>query len=476
MSMAEKPVSGLPSKDVLRLIPSVDEVLAAPEVTLLRERYPRFPWTLCVREITESLRSGSLGPVGPTRPEVKSSVVAALLERVDDLRRGGLRRVINATGVILHTNLGRSLLGQSVRSAVDEALAHNLNLEIDLDRGVRTRRGKVLLDLIRMATGAEAAVVVNNNAAAVYLAVNSYSPPGRVVISRGELVEIGGSFRLPDILQRASSQMIEVGTTNRTYVEDYAREARSGDILMRAHRSNYDIQGFTHEATVSELVELARERGCYVLYDLGSGSLFDFKRLGMPGEDPVENVLAAGVDCVTMSGAKLLGGVQAGVIVGSKKFLDGCAKNPLRRAVRIDKITIAAMQALMRTYLFADDPALDVPTLRLASRPVESLRERAQALADALPPSIRDRYRVAIVDDAAAMGGGSFAVHAMPSVALAFRCDTDGEASALARRMRCRDIPIVGRIQEGEVRLNMRSIPPEEDDALMSELAAMFSE
>jgi L-seryl-tRNA(Ser) seleniumtransferase len=469
-------MTGLPSKDDRRLIPSVDEVLAVPEVAELRRRHPAFPWTRCIRELTDGLRGGTLGPVGPTRAEAKATIVTALRERVQALRSGGLRRVINATGVVLHTNLGRSLLGRSVRSAVDEALAHYLNLEIDLDLGTRSRRGQVLLDLVRMATGAESAMVVNNNAAAVYLAVNSYSPPGRVLVSRGEMVEIGGSFRLPDILRRAASEMIEVGTTNRTYIDDFSTEARAGDILMRAHRSNYDIQGFTHEASVAELVGLARERGCFVLYDLGSGSLYDFTRFGMTGEDRVEDVLASGVDCVTMSGDKLLGGVQAGVLVGTKKFLDGCAKNPLRRAVRIDKITIAAMQAVLRTYLFADDPARDIPTLRLAGSPVESLKERAVSLLEALPRAARERYRAAVIDDPGTMGGGSFAVQTIPSIALAFRLGTGGDASALARRMRSREVPIIGRIQDDELRLNLRSVPPEEDDTLKRELVAMFGE
>jgi L-seryl-tRNA(Ser) seleniumtransferase len=471
-----RPVGALPNKNLLRLIPSVDEVLAVPEVGELRRRHPGFPWTRCVRELTEGFRSGDLGPLGSTRPEAKQAIVRALMAKVDTLRRGGLRRVINATGVILHTNLGRSLLGREVRSAVDLSLSHYTNLELDLDTGTRSRRGQVLLDLVRMATGAESAMIVNNNAAAVYLAVNSYSPPGRVLISRGEMVEIGGSFRLPDILRHAASQMIEVGTTNRTYIDDYAKEARAGDILMRAHRSNYDIQGFTHEASVDDLVGLARERGCYVLYDLGSGSLYDFTRIGLPGEERVEDVLASGVDGVTMSGDKLLGGVQAGVIVGSKKFVDGCAKNPLRRAVRIDKLAVAAMQALFRTYMFAGDPAQDIPTLRLAGSSLEFLKERAQSLFEALPRPARSRYRVEIVDDPAAMGGGSFAVQTIPSVALAFRFDAGGAASAFARDMRLRELPIIGRIQDNEVRLNLRSIPPEEDDDLKRELVALLRE
>jgi L-seryl-tRNA(Ser) seleniumtransferase len=462
-----------PNKDILRLIPPVDDVLG--EVAGLRAKHPHFPWTPCLREILDRVREGSLGPIGSTRDEIKAGVVAALVGRVGELERGGVRRVINATGVVLHTNLGRAVLGKAARKAADEAMAHYVNLEIDLTSGKRSGRGEMLVDLIKMATGAESAMVVNNNAAAVYLVVDSYSPPGRVVVSRGELVEIGGSFRLPDILQKAATQMIEVGTTNRTYIDDYAREAKAGDILMRAHRSNYDIRGFTHDTSIAELVALARERRCHVVYDLGSGSFYDFAGIGIEGEEQVGDVLASGVDCVTMSGDKLLGGVQAGIIVGRKKFLDRFKQNPLRRAVRVDKITIAAMQALMRAYLFGEDPVQGVPTLQQATEPVDRLEERARALVESLPAPVREEYGVEVVNDDAAIGGGSFAVQAVESVALAFRCGSDGDATALARRLRTRGIPVLSRIKGSEVRLNLRSVLPDEDEDLKQELEDVFT-
>ena len=465
-----------PGKDVLALIPSVDEVLATPEITELKKRHPHFPWTPCIRDIHDAVRDGSLRPAGSRREDIKSAVVAAVQGRVDELKTGGARRVINATGVILHTNLGRAVLGQAARKAADEAMGHYLSLEVDLKTGRRGGRGGVLRDLIRLATGAESALVVNNCAAAVYLVVSSYSPPGRILISRGELVEIGGSFRLPDILQKAASEMIEVGTTNRTYIDDYAREARAGDILMRAHRSNYDIQGFTHDASIADLVALAREKECYVVYDLGSGSLYDFVGIGIKGEERVGEVLGAGVDCVTLSGDKLLGGTQAGIIVGRKEFLDRFGQNPLRRAVRVDKIVIAAMQAVMRTYLFSEDPVRDIPTLQLAAGSVEELSKRGHAIIEGLPSSTRDAYRVEVADDDAAIGGGSCAVETVTSVALAFRCGTDADASALAKRMRTQPIPILSRIKGREVRLNMRSIMPYEDVELMRALQGVFGE
>jgi L-seryl-tRNA(Ser) seleniumtransferase len=456
------------------MIPPVDEVLAAPEIADLRARSPRFPWTPCVRDVLAAVRAGRIQVQGATRESVKAAAVAGVVERVKTLEAGGQRRVINATGVILHTNLGRSVIGARVRDAATEAMGHYVDLEIDLKTGKRSSRGEVLNELVRLATGAESAMVVNNNAAAVYLVVGSYSPPGRILVSRGELVEIGGSFRLPDILKKAASETIELGTTNRTYIDDYAKHARKGDILMRAHRSNYDIQGFTHDTELADLAALARERECHVVYDLGSGSLFDFAALGLEGEERVDQILSSGVDCVTMSGDKLLGGVQAGIIVGGKKFLDGLRQNPLRRAVRIDKVSIAAMQALMRSYLFADNPAADIPTLALAASSTASLRRRALAIIDGLPAEDREAYRVEVVEDDAALGGGSFAVQSVASVAIALRCASEGSASDLARSMRGGSIPVLSRIKGSEVRLNMKSVMPHEDGDLRRVLAKML--
>ncbi|MDH3217036.1 MAG: L-seryl-tRNA(Sec) selenium transferase [Candidatus Krumholzibacteria bacterium] len=463
-------------KEALKLIPSVDEVLSTSEIQDLRRRHARFPWTYCVRRVIDDVREGRLGAIGASRDQVKALVVASVAVRVNELKSGGMRRVINGTGVILHTNLGRAILGDAVCGVVGEAMAHYSNLEFDLKTGTRSHRGETLTELVEMATEAESAMIVNNNAAAVYLAVDSYSPPGRVLVSRGELVEIGGSFRLPDILEKAAERTIEVGTTNRTYIDDYARDARAGDILMRAHRSNYDIQGFTHEASLKDLVALARERECHVVFDLGSGSLFDFAGIGIEGEEKVKDVLATGVDCVTMSGDKLLGGVQAGIIVGRARFLDRLRRNPLRRTVRVDKITIAATQALMRAYLFGDDLVDDIPVLKQTTDSMDGLRNRAVRIRDGLPSQMQKAYAVKVVQDEAAMGGGSFAAHALPSIALSFHCGKDKEASALARRMRNCPVPVLARISGNEVRINLRTVLEREDDDLLRELEAVLGE
>jgi L-seryl-tRNA(Ser) seleniumtransferase len=461
-------------KQALRSIPSVDEILGAPEIVALREAHPHFPWTYFIRGVTSDVRSGKNPPVEGGRGGVRALIVETVVSRVAELKEAGTRRVINGTGVILNTNLGRAILGGEVVEAVRDAMSHYVNLEIELETGKRSHRGEMLNELLRLLTQAEDAVVVNNNAAAVYLVVNSYSPPGRVVVSRGELVEIGGSFRLPDILAKAAGEVIEIGTTNRTYASDYARVARAGDVLLKVHRSNYDIQGFTHEAEITELVKVGKEKKCHVVCDLGSGCFFDFAAHGIAGEKQVQDVLRTGVDCVTMSGDKLLGGVQTGIIVGRAGFLVKLKDNPLRRALRIDKTTIAALQALVRVYLFHRSPEKDVPILRQSTEAVDRLRERAERIIDGLLPGGRNAFDVQAVDDLAAIGGGSFACQDLPSIALAIRCGSEEDAVSLARRMRMQRIPILSRIKGNEVRLNLRSVLPYEDSDLCGGLNAVL--
>ncbi len=461
-------------KRSLRAIPSVDEILCSKDLAVLRDEHPHFPWTPFVREVTSDVRSGKYGPVSGERDDILASIVARVISRLAELKEGGMRRVLNGTGVILNTNLGRAILGAEVAEAVREAMDHYVNLEIELDTGKRSRRAELLDELLRLLAQSEDAMVVNNNAAAVWLVVDSYSPPGRVVVSRGELVEIGGSFRLPDILARAAGEVLEVGTTNRTYASDYGRVAKPGDVLLKVHRSNYDIQGFTHETEIAELVRVGTENNCYVVCDLGSGCFFDFAAHGIVGEKRVQDVLRSGVDCVTMSGDKLLGGVQAGIILGKSGFVDKLKQNPLRRAVRVDKTTIAALQAVLRIYLFHRAPERDIPILRQSTQGVSELRERAERIVDRLLPDVRRAFDIRSVDDLAAIGGGSFACEDLPSVAVAIRCGSEEDAVALAKTLRKRPIPILARIKASEVRLNLRSVLPYEDADLCEGLNAVL--
>ncbi len=459
----------------LRAIPSVDEVLAHPRLQTLRDEHPRFPWTALVRSVLQSVRDDlRTSPPGDIdRDLITERAVDEAKARLARLSTGGLRPVLNGTGVVLHTNLGRAPLGPRAARAALAALEGYSSLEVDLESGERSKRADVLEDLLCLLTGAEAAMVVNNNAAAVYLAVNTLSPPGRVIVSRGELVEIGGSFRLPEILRHAAREVIEVGTTNRTYAADYECLARPGDVLLKVHKSNYEIEGFAHEATVAELVAVARKRDAHTVYDLGSGAFFDFAERGL-GRDPVAAaVIGAGCDLVTMSGDKLLGGVQAGIVAGSRALTDRLKQNPLRRAVRIDKVAVAALQEVARAYLFSQHPADEVPVVAAVTESRETNRIRAERVASRVAQGVAARWRVGSVDDDAAVGGGSLASAVVPSVAV--RCGDDGEAVRLARALRKRALPVFVRVRGDEIRINMTTIFSSQEEPLIAALVDVLA-
>ena len=456
----------------LRSIPSVDDILNHPEVAAWRAEHPRFPWTPLVRSALQSVRDELRAAKAPEadRDALCERVVAAARARIEWLQTGGLRPVLNGTGVVLHTNLGRAPVGARAARAALDALVGYSSLEVDLETGARSKRAEVLEALLCHLTGAEAAMVVNNNAAAVYLVVNTLSPPGRVIVSRGELVEIGGSFRLPEILRHAAREVVEVGTTNRTYAADYEREARAGDVLLKVHTSNYEIEGFAHDASIAELVAVARACGAYTAFDLGSGALFDFAAHGL-GKDPVAPaVVATGVDLVTMSGDKLLGGVQAGIVVGRRELVLRLKQNPLRRAVRIDKVAVAALQEVARAYLFGAQPADEVPVIAAVTETRERCRQRAERVASRIAGVAAARWSVRAVDDDAAVGGGSLSGAAVPAAAVAATCKDGDEAVRLARELRTRAVPVFVRVRSDEIRINMMTIFPANEDALIAAL------
>lgn len=448
-----------------RLIPAVDEVLARAEIANLRARHPNFLWTRLVREAIEEFRA-TPSIAAADREAIAAWVEAQVRRRVGALQAGGLRRVLNGTGVVLHTNLGRAVVDHRAVAAAEIALSRYVSLEVDLASGERSKRGIVLEDLVAIATGAEAAMVVNNNAAAVYLIASTFSPPGRVIVSRGELVEIGGSFRLPEILRHAAREVVEVGTTNRTYAGDYAAAARKGDLILKVHKSNYAIEGFAHEATAAELAQVAGDVDCALVYDLGSGALVDCADAGL-GDDPdVADILAAGPHALTMSGDKLLGGVQAGIIVGNASLIARLKQNPLRRALRIDKVTIAAMQEVLRAYLFDPDRSAAAPILSQIFASVDDVRERANRVTAALDAQVRSRFKIDVCDDAATVGGGSLAGASLAGVAVRIRCADDRDAARVARALRLHDLPLFARVRAGEVRVNLCGILEDEDEEL----------
>jgi L-seryl-tRNA(Ser) seleniumtransferase len=461
----------------LRSIPAVDEVLAHPRFEAWREAHPRFPWTSLVRtilaELRADLREGRRSesavdlPAHADRAAVAEWVAGVAAVRVEWLRTGGLRPVLNGTGVVLHTNLGRAPVSPRAARAALAALEGYSSLEVDLETGARSKRGEVVEALLCHLSGAEAAMVVNNNAAAVYLVVNTLSPPGRVIVSRGELVEIGGSFRLPEILRHGAKDVVEIGTTNRTYAADYEREARAGDVLLKVHKSNYEIEGFAHETSVGELVAVARARGAHSVFDLGSGAFFDFAGSGL-GRDPVvASVVESGVDLVTMSGDKLLGGVQAGIVLGTRALVDRLKQNPLRRVVRVDKVAIAVLQEVLRAYLFEARLADEIPVVAAVTEAREHTRARAGRVAAGIAGAVSPRWKVRAVDDDAAVGGGSLASAALPSSAVAVTCADDGEAVRLARTLRTRPLSVFTRVRGDEIRINMTTILSTQDAPLI---------
>jgi L-seryl-tRNA(Ser) seleniumtransferase len=467
-------------QDALRAIPPVDEILSHESLAGRRKEHPNFPWTHLVRSIVGEYRGLPRPPSGVDphrRDSVLSWIVAEVARRFENLRSGGQRRVINGTGVILHTNLGRAVVGVGAREAVNEALGHYVSLEVDLASGKRSIRAETLNHLAALAAGGEAAMVVNNNAAGVYLVVNSYSPPGRIIVSRGELVEIGGSFRLPEILRHAASEVIEVGTTNRTYAEDYEKVAARGDLLLKVHKSNYAIEGFVSEASYADLNRVATEKDCHLVYDLGSGAVFDYQSAGVGKDVHVRTILEAGVDCVMMSGDKLLGGVQAGLIVGKAEFIGKLRQNPLRRAVRIDKVSVAALQDVLRRYLFGVDPVPEVPLLNQVLTDVVAVVERAEAVAGAVAreTAAAGAPVVDAVADEAAIGGGSWSSEVVPSAAVRVVCKGEREAVNLARQMRVHTPPVVPRVKGNEVRINMRTVMPHEDEELTEILTRVLA-
>jgi L-seryl-tRNA(Ser) seleniumtransferase len=386
------------------------------------------------------------------------AIVAEAARRLASLARPGLTPVVNATGVLVHTNLGRAPLPADVIDAIAAAARGTVALEYDVERGVRGDRDDVVArDLVAL-TGAEAATVVNNNAAAVVLALNTLADGREVIVSRGELVEIGGSFRLPDILAKSGARLREVGTTNRTHLDDY-RTAIGPDtaVLLKVHTSNYRVVGFTSSVGLHDLVTLARPHGLTVVEDLGSGALVDLGALGLPKEPVVRERVAAGADLVTFSGDKLLGGPQAGIIVGRAELIRRVRANPLRRALRPGKLIVAGLAATLRLYRAAPDLATTFPVLCAASRSLEAVEETAYAAAELVASALGAEFQVALVESECEIGSGALPTAVLPSRALAISHRTLG-ADAVARRFRASNPPIIGRIHDGAFLLDVRAI------------------
>jgi L-seryl-tRNA(Ser) seleniumtransferase len=452
--------------DPRRRIPGVDVLLASPAFVPLLERAERGRVAETLRGIQAELRSEPAEP--PEAPEWYAAAVAARLERAE---RRSLRRVLNATGVVLHTNLGRAPLPEAARRAV-AAVAGYATLEYDEEGGRRGSRHAHCTGLLVELTGAEAALVVNNNAAAVVLALNTLASGGGVVVSRGELVEIGGSFRVPDILARSGASLREVGATNRTHERDY-RAALADDprAILKVHRSNFRVEGFTAEVGLEALAVLAREAGIPLIHDLGSGALLDLTEAGLAGEPTAGASLAAGADVVTLSGDKLLGGPQAGIILGRADLVGQMQANPLARALRCDKLTLAALEATLVLYLDPARARREIPVLRMLLTPVGHLAERAAALAGRLSAA---GVPAAVSPSTSLVGGGAFPGVELPTTVVSVALEGEGSegGEALARRLRTGTPAVVARVRDGALLLDPRSLDPSEEDELVAAVVA----
>jgi L-seryl-tRNA(Ser) seleniumtransferase len=450
--------------DPRRGLPSVSALLERDAIRALFDRAPRPVVVDAVREAIDDVRRGA---ARPSSDADWADAVAAALSRAN---RPSLRRVINATGVVLHTNLGRAPLAAVALQAATRVAASYTNLEYDIDRGARGSRYVHCVALLRELTGAEDALVVNNNAAALVLVLNTLATGRSVVISRGELVEIGGSFRIPDIMEKSGARLVEVGTTNRTHAQDYDRALSGGDVgaVVKVHRSNFAMEGFVAEVDARQLASIVTPRGIPLVHDLGSGLLIPLDDIGLAGEPTAADAVRAGASLVTMSGDKLLGGPQAGIIVGAAELVKRVRENPLTRALRVDKITLAALEATLALYRDPATALRDVPVLAMLGRGIAELRARATALRDRLGAGIE----MEMVESAASVGGGAFPGTTVPSVAIAL----PGNARQLEERLRLGDPAVVGRIADGRLLIDLRTVQPGEDalvaDAVRAALAS----
>lgn len=443
-------------------LPATDRLLRDPAFSALLETWGRSRVVETLHQLQETARN--LIREQQRLPEWCDDWHTAVLSQLERSEQGALRPVFNLTGTVLHTNLGRALQAESAVEAVAQAMRSPVTLEYDLDGAGRGHRDRAIADLLCQITGAEDACIVNNNAAAVLLMLAATANGKEVVVSRGELVEIGGAFRIPDVMRQAGCVLHEVGTTNRTHAKDYMQAINENTgLLMKVHTSNYSIEGFTKAVDEAELAAIGQQQSIPVVADLGSGSLVDLSQYGLPKEPMPQALIAAGVSLVSFSGDKLLGGPQAGIIVGKKALIAQLQSHPLKRALRADKMTLAALEATLRLYLHPEALADNLPTLRLLNRNAESIHQQGVRLREPLNGRYADEFVVQVMPCSSQIGSGSLPVERLPSAALTFTPfdGRGGRLEALAARWRSLPVPIIGRIYDGRLWLDLRCLEDE---------------
>ena len=454
------------SKHLLSQIPAINKILLLDEIKELMNTYTEVAIKSAIKQYIEEVKQAILNEELSEVPSLSKIVgeVARIVEKED---KNSLRRVINATGTILHTNLGRSLLSEKIKENIESVAFNYSNLEFDIDNKKRGSRYVHLIDIIKKLTDAEDVLVVNNNAAAVLLTLNTLVKDQEIIVSRGELVEIGGAFRIPEIIKLSGGVPVEVGTTNKTHLKDYENAiSEETGALLKVHTSNYKILGFTESVSNEEISYLARENELVSINDLGSGQFVDFSKFGLPYEPTVKEILDSGIDIVTFSGDKLLGGPQAGIIVGKKKYIEKMKKNQLTRALRVDKMTLASLEATLKLYLDEKDALEHIPTLHMISLSKERLFGKADVLKTKL--SSLD-FDIRIEEDKAEVGGGSYPASYLESVAVKLT-HRKLHATEIERKLLEVEIPIITRIKDNSIILDMRTLRTREFDIVKAAL------
>ncbi|MCP3927574.1 MAG: L-seryl-tRNA(Sec) selenium transferase [Bacteroidetes bacterium] len=461
-------------KRLLRALPKVDECIDLVEKKVSSVS-PSSLIKIVIQKCIETERRAILNNEGSIQQKSLDEWCDVFLIALKKKQRNNLRKVINGSGVVIHTNLGRSLLSKVATDRLLDAGAHYTNLEFNLQTGKRGSRYSLVEDIICELTGAEAALVVNNNAAAVLLVLDSLAKGKEAIVSRGQLVEIGGSFRIPDVMAKSGAKLVEVGATNRTHLKDYEDAITDNTaLLLKVHTSNFRIIGFTSEVPAAEMVELVKGKEISVMEDLGSGCLVDLSSYGLPKEPTVQEVVRSGVDVVTFSGDKLLGGPQSGIIVGKKKIIDRIKKNPLNRALRIDKFTLATLESTFRNYYDLPTALSNIPTLAMLTQSSDQIKKRSTKVFDTINEKVAEQCKVELVPTVSRVGGGALPEYSLESWAIELQPAKVG-VNVLEKQFRKLNVPIIGRIENEKFLIDFRTVQDQELNVLSDMLIEVFT-